>query len=131
MDEIWSETDPMTLEIIHAGRRFPLKTDLPKLVTRGPVRKLQTKPSDDSLPQRLAEAIGQRLPWQKIQSTENPDRDTVVAAYIGSIKQLDVFREDIQRVIHEACRANLEFRQDSGETHVEARDASSMTNWPR
>ena len=45
-----------------------------------------------------------------------------MAAYIESLKLLDGFRTDVQRVIEEACRANLEFRQDAGETHIEARD---------
>jgi len=123
VDETSLETDPVTLEVDLAGRRFPRTLNSPRWATPNRVRELKTQPAEQTLPQRLSTAIEQRLKWREVQSTENPSRDALVAAYIESLKQLDGFRADVQRVIEEACRANLEFRQDAGETHVAARDA--------
>ena len=113
----------MTLEVELAGRRFPRALNSTRRATPNRVSELKTQPAEQTLPQRLSTAIEQRLKWREVQSTENPGRDVLVAAYIERLKQLDGFRADVQCVIEEACRANLEFRQDAGETHIEARDA--------
>ena len=70
----------------------------------------------------MADAISERLAWKQVQASVPSNRDSLAAAYIESLKQLAAFREDVQRVLHEACRANLEFRQEVGQTHEEARD---------
>ena len=123
MDEILPETERITFPVQMGGRRFPSEPNLPRWATPERVRELKMQPLEQGMPQRLAEAILQRLPWKKIKLIENPDRHTVVTAYIDSIKELDTYRDDVLRLIEEACRANLEFWQRAGETHAEARDA--------
>ena len=117
------ESDPLTFEVMRADRRFPMLPEARHSPPRNRIRELEVLPSEEALPGRLSQAVSQRLPWHDIQSKENPDRETVVSAYINSLKQLGVFRDEVQTLVREASRANLEFRQGAGATHMEARDA--------
>ncbi len=72
----------------------------------------------------FSRAIRDRLPWLTVPQTKNADRETVVSAYTESLQLLNRFRDDVQNVVRQACQANLEFRQEAGSTHVEARDAT-------
>lgn len=123
MAEIPTEVSPLTFEVDRGGRRFPLLPEATKGPPQGRIRELQVQPSEEALPQLLSQAICRQLAWHEVQFTTNPSRDTVVAGYIGSLKQLGTFRDDVQNLVREACRANLEFRQGAGETLAEARDA--------
>lgn len=117
------ELEPMTYDVMRDGRRFPSLAVVPIPPSPNRIRQLLIQPSDEKLPDLLSKAIWQRLSWPAVQSTENPDRESLVAAYIKSLQQLDVLRDDVQRVFREACRANLEFQQETGDTRTEARDA--------
>ena len=55
------ETDPVTLEVDLAGRRFPRTLNSPRRATLNRVRELKTQPAEQTLPQRLSKAIEQRL----------------------------------------------------------------------
>ena len=121
------ELELMTYDVMRGDRRFPSVAVVPELPSSNRIRQLLIQPSDENLPELLSKAIWQRLSWPAVQSTENPDRETLVAAYIKSLQQLDVLRDDVQRVFREACRANLEFQQETGETRTEARDAILCT----
>ena len=48
----------------------------------------------------------------------------LVKAYVDSLNQLQQFRQDVENMVRYACLANLEFRQATGETNVNARDAA-------
>ncbi len=117
------EADPVTFEVMRADRRFPMLPDARHSPPRNRIRELQVQPTDETLPGRLSQAISQRLAWHEIPFAQNPDRETVVGAYVNSLKQLAAFQNDVETLVFEVCRANLEFRQGAGETHAEARDA--------
>ena len=123
MSERSIEADPVTFEVMRADRRFPLLPDARHSPPRNRIRELQVQSTDEALPERLSQAISQRLAWHEIPLAQNPDRETVVGAYVNSLKQLAAFQNDIENLVSEVCRANLEFRQGAGETHTEARDA--------
>ena len=123
MSERSIEADPVTFEVMRADRRFPMLPDAPHSPPRNRIRELQVQPTDETLPGRLSQTISQRLAWHEIPFPQNADRETIVGAYVNSLKQLGGFRNDIENLVFEVCRANLEFRQGTGETHVEARDA--------
>jgi len=89
---------------------------------RNRIRELQIQATDQTLPGRLSQAISQRLAWHEIPFAQSPDRETVVGAYVDSLKQVAEFQSDLEDLVSEVCRANLEFRQGAGETHAEARD---------
>ena len=127
MSERSIEADPVTFEVMRADRRFPMLPDARHSPPRNRIRELQVQPTDETLPERLSQAISQRLAWHEIPFAQNPDRETVVGAYVNSLKQLAGFRNDIENLVFEVCRANLEFRQGAGETHAEARDAILKT----
>ncbi len=107
------ELEPMTYDVMRGGRRFPSLAAVPIPPSSNRIRQLLIQPSDEKLPELLSKAIWQRLSWPAVQSTENPDRETLVAAYIKSLQQLDVLRDDVRHVFREACRANLEFQQET------------------
>jgi len=117
------ELEPVTYDVMRGGRRFPSLAVVPEPPGTNRIRQLLIQPSDEKLPELLSKAIWHRLSWPAVQSTENPDRETLVAAYIQSLQQLDVLRDDVRHVFREACRANLEFQQETGETRTEAKDA--------
>ena len=123
MSERSIEADPVTFEVMRADRRFPMLPEARHSPPHNRIRELQVQPADETLPGRLSQAISQRLSWHEIPFAQNPDRETVVGAYVNSLKQLGGFRNDIENLVFEVCRANLEFRQGAGETHTEARDA--------
>lgn len=116
------ESDPLTFEVMRADRRFPMLPDARHSPPRNRIRELQVQPTDEALPEQLSQAISQRLAWHEVPFDQNPDRETVVGAYVNSLKQLAKFQSDIENLVSEVCRANLEFRQGAGETHAEARD---------
>ena len=117
------ESDPLTFEVMRADRRFPMLPDAPHSPPQNRILELQVQPTEEALPERLSQAIWQRLAWYEIQIAETPDRETVVRAYVNSLKQLGEYRNAVETLVFEACRANLEFRQGAGETLAEARDA--------
>ena len=123
MSENSTETDPVTFEVVRAERRFPMLSGARHSPPRNRIRELQVQAIDEALPGRLAQSISQQLAWRKIQIAATPDRETVVGAYVNSLKQLSVYRIDVERLVFEACRANLEFRQGTSEIHTEAKDA--------
>ena len=123
MSERSLEADPVTFEVMRADRRFPMLPDARHSPPRNRIRELQVQPTDETLPGRLSQTISQRLAWHEIPFAQNPDRETVVGAYVKSLKQLAEFQSDIENLVSEVCRANLEFRQGAGETHAEARNA--------
>lgn len=99
------ELEPMTYDVMRGGRRFPSLAAVPEPPGSNRIRQLLIQPSDEKLPELLSKAIWHRLSWPAVQSTENPDRETLVAAYIKSLQQLDVLRDDVRHVFREACRA--------------------------
>jgi hypothetical protein len=121
MIETASEAETITLEVRHGNRRFPMLTESKHIPSENQIRELRLQPAEESLPSRLAEAIFRLLPWSKLGTNEKLDRDTVVRAYNDSLKKLDACRQEVETFVAEACRANLEFRQQSGPTHVKAR----------
>lgn len=123
MSEHSPEADPVTLEVMRADRRFPMLPDASHSPPHNRIRELHVQPTEETLPERLTQAISQGLAWHASPFAENPDREIVVGAYVNSLKQLAGFRNDVEALIMETCRANLEFRQDTGELYAEARDA--------
>jgi hypothetical protein len=123
MVERSAESDAITFEVMRADRRFPMLPDARHSPPRNRIRELKVQPAEEALPERMAQAISQRLAWHELQSAETADRETIVSAYIDSLKQLGKCRSDVETLVFEACRANLEFRQGARETHTEARDA--------
>ena len=109
-----------SLELEVLGRRFPLNwTD------RKPDRKQRIRQLTPTLEQRqLKDVVGDGI-WTKLEWSATPTQDDssekLVAAYILSLNQLDLFRRDVDAMVRTACVANLEFRQEQGETHVEAK----------
>jgi len=117
------DPDPFTFEVIRSDRRFPMLPEALHSPPHNRIRELQVQSTEESLPERLSQAISQRLPWQATVTHAAPDREAVVSAYVNSLKQLAVYRNDVEMLVLEAWRANLEFRQSAGETHEEAREA--------
>ena len=113
---------PGTLEVERAGRRFPSVLSSSRTVPMNRIRKLLTRPRDEELPGLVADAIHQRLPWQSAVTSEETSRDTIITAYIESLREIDRCRAEVDAMIYAACRANLEFRQGIGVTNTEARD---------
>ena len=105
------------------GRRFPSQWEEPRSRPKNRIRKLTQKPRADDLSDLMAHELRSRLPWSRL-PTSVPDAQPLVEAYIGSLTQLDRFRKEVENLIRVACEANLEFRQQSGETHEQARDAA-------
>ena len=110
MIEESSESDPLTFEVMRADRRFPMLPEAAHSPPRNRIRELQVQPAEETLPDRLAQSISQRLPWNGIHLTTTLERETIVSAYINSLKQLAQYRNDVETLVLEACRANLEFR---------------------
>jgi len=123
MAESSLESDPFTFEVVRSERRFPMLPEARHSPPRNCIRELQVQSTEEALPERLSQAISQRLPWQGTNTHGTPDREAVVSAYVNSLKQLAVYRNDVETLVLEAWRANLEFRQGAGETHEEAREA--------
>jgi hypothetical protein len=118
-----NDATPVTLPVNRAGRYFPSSYDRGTAPKSVPVYELRTRSVDESLPERIAAVIADRLAWNQIQSIPALSRESVAEHYIESVKQLDGYRNDVLTVLREACRANLEFRHEAGELHTEARDA--------
>jgi len=105
------------------GRRFPSQWEEPRSRPKNRIRKLTQEPRADDLSVLIGHEIRSRLPWSRL-PTSIPDVQPLVEAYIGSLTQLDRFRKEVENLIRVACETNLEFRQQSGETHEQARDAA-------
>ena len=86
-------------------------------------RRLVERPDNSQLPGLLAETISNRLPWNSVRR-DDTDRGHFADTYVRSLTQLDQFRRDVENLIRYACLANLEFRQASGQTNTNARDAA-------
>lgn len=121
------ESDPLTVEVMRADRRYPMLPEARHSPPHNRLRELEVQPWEETLPERLSQAVSQQLPWHGIKLAETPDREAIVRAYINSLKQLGQYRSDVENLVGEACRANLKFRQGAGETHFEARDAILTT----
>ena len=50
-----------------------------------------------------------------------------VEAYVASLNMLAQFRQEVDHLLRAACEANLEFRQELGETHAAARDSGRLS----
>ncbi len=109
-----------TLLVEHDGRRFPRTWDR---TPQEPAYRLGMQAEINeglSLADKLAESVWKQLPWNL--RPPEVDRQELVQTYIASLTQLDRFRQDVDNLLRLACRANLEFRQGLGETHVQSRD---------
>jgi len=104
------------------GRRFPALWDAPRLRSPERLRQLAPPPQKVELKDRVAEEVWSRLLWQQLPPDAAETR-VVVDAYIQSLTQLERFRWDVDELVRAACQANLEFRQEQGETNVVAREA--------
>ncbi len=113
--------EPLELEVL--GRRFPADWGVRRSQTK--VRPKQLKPTTEQrqLKDLVGESIWSSLAWFAIRTTEEPC-EKLVASYIQSLNQLDRYRRDVDGMIRAACIANLEFRQEQGETHTGAKDAA-------
>ncbi|MCY2994770.1 MAG: hypothetical protein NTY19_43950 [Planctomycetota bacterium] len=119
------ELGTVTLELERGGRRYspyPQSQDAPSRPPQSRIRKLQQRQEEAELPELLREAIWNRLAWCTA-SPDGSERQPFVEAYVRSLNQLGQFRQDVEDLVREACRANLEFRQAGGTTNVIARDA--------
>ena len=117
------EAQTMTLDVECGGRTFSPSPDAPSMSPRQRIRRLHERPEEAELPGLLYEAIFSRLAWSTV-SPDDTDRQPLVEAYIGSLKQLAGFRDDVDDTVRCACLANLEFRQQKGETNIVARDSA-------
>lgn len=142
---IVDEPQTETLALVSAGRlhdpMLVTASQRPAEGTRGrAIRTLHEYSEDARLPSLLAEALRSQLAWNSL-SQEETDRARLVEAYTESLKQIMQFRKDVERVVHYACLANLEFRQSTGETNIEARQeamdakltemlAEASSHWP-
>lgn len=73
--------------------------------------------------QQIEETLWNRLAWQSLPS-ENADVLTMVRAYNDSLNQIEDVLAGMQNLVRAICRANIEFRQESGTTNEAARDAA-------
>lgn len=116
------DSDVLTLEVERGGRRFPEDLLRSASPPKNRIRKLVVQKREDQLPGLIAEALWNRLPWTAIDTTSDVSRDSIITAYIDSLKQIDHCREQVEELVEAACRANIEFRQALGQTNVIARD---------
>lgn len=72
--------------------------------------------------QRLAHSVRSQLIWTRLSSAQA--KEDVIQAYVQSLNQIARMRTEVDKLIRHACLANLEFRQNAGETDAEARDAA-------
>jgi hypothetical protein len=114
--------DIETPDVELQGRRFPALWDAPRLRSPERLRQLAPPLQKVALKDQIAEEVWSRLPWQQLHPAATETR-TVVDAYIQSLSQLEHFRWDVDELVHAACEANLEFRQEQGDLNVVARDA--------
>ena len=111
MSERSIEADPETFEVMRADRRFPMLPDARHSPPCNHIRELQvdrpTKRCRIDCRKRF------RSVWRgmRLRSLRILDRETVVGAYVNSLKRLAEFQSDIENLVYEVCRANLEFRQ--------------------
>lgn len=121
-----SHTQRETADVELAGRRFPLHSLKPQTRNAAQLRQLSALPDHAQIPEALKKEIHSRLSWAEL-PLHAGDVQSVVAAFLDSLNQLDQFRRDAERLMRTACEANLEFRQQRGETHEQARDAAMRT----
>ncbi len=112
-----------TADVELGGRRFPAHWLEPKKKDAARLRQLAPPPDHAQLPAAVAKEIRSRLPWAQL-SPDVSEVQPLVEAYVASLNQLAQFRQDMDNLLHAACEANLEFRQELGETHAAARDAA-------
>jgi len=112
-----------TADIELGGRRFPAHWFEPKQKGAARLRQLAPSPDHDQLPAEVAQEIRSRLPWAQL-SPDVPEVQPLVEAYVASLNMLAQFRQEVDHLLRAACEANLEFRQELGETHAAARDAA-------
>ena len=115
-----------SLELEVLGRRFPLNWTDRKPERKVNIRQLTPTTEQRQLKDVVGESIWTKLEWSAT-TTQDDTSEKHVAAYILSLNQLDRFRRDVDAMVRTACIANLEFRQEQGETHVEAK-AVAMTS---
>lgn len=112
-----------TADVELGGRRFPAHWLEPNKKGASRLRQLAPPPNHDQLPAAVAKEIRSRLPWAQL-SPDVPEVQPLVEAYVASLNRLAQFRQDVDNLLRAACEANLEFRQELGETHAAARDAA-------
>jgi hypothetical protein len=118
-----SNTQRETADIELGGRRFPAHWLEPKTKGASRLRQLAPPPNHDQLPAAVAKEILSRLSWAQL-SADVSEVQPLVEAYVASLNQLAQFRQEVDLLLRAACEANLDFRQESGETHAAARDAA-------
>lgn len=122
------------------GRRFPATWGESRPRRPQRLRQILPRAQKVDLKDQVAEAIWSRLPWQQLPD-EITETRVAVDAYIHSLNQLERFRWDVDELVRSACQANLEFRQEQGETNWIARDAvlseqlsemldAAVSEWP-
>lgn len=112
--------EPLDLEVL--GRRFPADWGVSRSQTKVRPKQLKSTTEQRELKDLVDDAIWGSLAWVPTTTAEVPC-ETLVASYIQSLNQLDRYRRDVDGMIRAACIANLEFRQEQGETHAGAKDA--------
>jgi len=112
-----------TADVELAGRRFPLPWLEPKKKSVSGLRQLAPPPDHEQLPKAVGKEIRSRLSWAQL-SADVSAVQPLVEAYVASLNQLAQFRQEVDLLLRAACEANLEFRQELGETHAAARDAA-------
>jgi len=108
------------------GRRFPLSWKEPQSRPKNNIRQLVPAPQTD-LSDLIADKIRSRLAWKEIGENTAATRP-LVEAYVASLLQLERFRGDVDDLVRASCQANLEFRQQLGDTYESARDEVIQTS---
>jgi|GEM_PF-632544 len=116
--------EPTSVEVQWRRRTYPLSAE-PSQAASDPrtnrIYQLRELPEEAKLPDLLAAALWNLLPWSRL-SGDELDRQAVVEAYVGSLSQLERCQAEVKTLIQACCEANLEFRQEAGETHAPARE---------
>lgn len=117
-------TEPTSVEVRWRRRTYPLPAEPSQAASDPPTNRiyqLREQPEEKALPDLLGEALWSLLPWSELPSDEL-DRQAVIEAYVGSLSQLERCQAEAKALIEACCEANLEFRQEVGETYLPARD---------
>lgn len=121
--------EPTSVEVRWRRRTYPLSTEARGTVSAPPadrIYQLREAPAERALPDLLGDALRSLLPWSAL-PPEGPDRQALVEAYVESLSRLERCQADVRALVRAACEANLEFRQEAGETHAPARDKALET----
>ena len=112
-----------TADVELSGRRFPAQWLEPKKKDPSRLRQLAPLSNQEQLPMLVAKEVRSRLSWAQL-PPDIVQVQPLAEAYVASLNRLAQFRQDVDNLMRIACEANLEFRQELGETHATARDAA-------